>query len=315
MAEYYRPAHDDLQLLASDPYGSRSCLAYAAATAIDYHSLGELRPTGRQVREATDDPTAGPPEHPGLNLGNIDVAWRTLAGEPLQYTYQGTWTQIRARRAEGRYVLMTGRYSAIPILGRCQKAFTGPHGIALSPSDLTPGGRWLIDDPLCSRALGHTEAVLRAYALALNPDGRLQFGWTDAHPPLPEPIIAEDPMIAISIGRASVPAGTSYSRTPGGAGAGSLLATHFTILGTPAGFPDWRALVRRNRQIVYVRAAVLTSLPNWPHGEALQTALMDGRLPLADCAEEVETATAPLIARIDIIKRKAAAFGADVSDD
>lgn len=315
MSDYYRPAHDDEQLLAGDPYGSRSCLAYAAATAMDFHSLGALRPTGRQVREASDDPTASVGGI-GLNLGNIDVAWRKLAGEPLQHTYQGTWAQLRARREEDRYVLMTGRYGALPILSRCQKDFTGPHGIALSPSN-QEGGRWIVDDPLCTRSLGHAEATLRAYALALHPDGLLQFGWTDAHPPIPVPAppLEEDSMIALSIARWTVPAGTQFAERPGGPLVGTLAASRFTTIGTPAGWPGWRALVRHNRQVVYVPLGALTSLPNWPHGEALQTALMDGRLPAADCADEVATATAPLIARIDIIKSKAAAFGADVSDD
>lgn len=314
MTDYYRPAHDDEQLLAGDPYGSRSCLAYSAATALDFHSLGELRPTGRQVREASDDPAASIGGI-GLNLGNIDVAWRKLAGEALQYTYRGTWAQLKARRAEGRYILMTGRYSAFPVLGRCQKDFTGPHGIALSPSS-QEGGRWIVDDPLCTRSLGHAEATLRDYALALHPDGLLQFGWTDAHPPLPAPPpTVEDPMIALSIARWSVPAGTQFAAVPGGPLVGTLSAHRFTTIGTPKGHPDWRALVRYNRQIVYVPLSVLTPLPNWPHGAAIMDALMDGKVPAADCADEIETATAPLIARLEIIKAKAAAFGADVSDD
>ena len=122
-------------------------------------------------------------------------------------------------------------------------------------------------------------------------------------------------MIAISIGRATVPAGTAFASKPGGPNAGTLLGTRFTILGTPAGCPDWRALVRTNRQLVYVPAAVLTSVGGWANGEAIQTALLDGAVPAADCSQEIETATAGLIARIDIIKAKAAAFGADVSDD
>ena len=284
MTVHYRPAHDDEQLLANDIYGSRSCLAYAAATAIDYHSLGELRPTGRQVREASDDPTASIGGI-GLNLGNIDVAWRKLVGEALGFTYSGTWAVLRTRRAEGRYLLLLGRYSAFPLAERCQKDFVGPHGIAISPDSLADG-RWIMDDPLCDTAKARSEATLRAYATALHSDGLLQYGWTDAPPPLPEPIIAEDAMIAISIGRATVPAGTAFTSTPGGPQAGTLLGSRFTILGSPAGFPDWRALVRTNRQVVYVPASVLTPVTGWPHGEAIQTALLEGAVPQGDCAAE-----------------------------
>lgn len=316
MTDYYRPAHDDQQLLAGDPYGARSCLAYAAATALDYDSLGELRPTGREVREATDDPTAGPPEAPGLNLGNIDVAWRAITGQPLPHTYAGTWAQLRARRAEGRYLLVAGRYGAFAPEYRCQRDFTGPHGIAISPSVIADG-RWIIDDPLCDTAKARTEDQLRAYMLALTPDGRLQFGWTEAHPPLqpPAPPLPEETMIALSLARWTVPEGTRYAARPGGPLVGTLAARRFTTLGIPDGHPDWRALVRHNRQLVYVPLASLTPLPGWTEGEALGQALMAGHLPALDCTDEVETATAPLIARIDIIKAKAAAFGADVSDD
>lgn len=162
MGFIYKPAHQYQLKPGSAPTGGVDCTAYATAVAIDRATLGGTLVTGKQVRQASDEPRPDP-DSPGLNLPQvIQVAakWHV----ELFDRRGAPWSAVMEALREGRGVVLQGDGAAF--LGTpfvCQPGFRGGHAIFLN--HVTGDGDLYENDPLCRKPNANlTEAVARDYA-------------------------------------------------------------------------------------------------------------------------------------------------------
>lgn len=184
MSFIYKPRHQYQLRPGSAPTGGYDCTAYAAAMAIDRHTMGGVRVTGRQVRLASNEPTPDP-DSPGLNIPQIIQVAATWHVELIDRR-GAPWSAVLTALREGRGVILQG--DAEEFLGTpfvCQTGFRGDHAIYLNHE--TGDGDLYHMDPLCRRPNANMEPVIaRRYAekLARNAGtpGRLFFATTRITP-------------------------------------------------------------------------------------------------------------------------------------
>lgn len=155
--------------------GWSSCTAFSAAMAGDFHTLGQKRPTGGQVRTRTGD-TVG-----GLNLSQVDEALYEGWNINLDTVYRLSWDAFAKKINEGRGAVLQGYYT--PIADSrfdAGRGFRGNHAMFVAPA-------WVGMDPLADgRASGvykyhgeaYPQALLRSFAgkLVLGPKTALGDG-------------------------------------------------------------------------------------------------------------------------------------------
>ena len=119
------------------------------------------------------------PALPGWSLQDLDLAMARL-GVPFAVG-QGGWAGVRAARAKGQYVVLQGDSDQFGN-ATCSGAYDGNHAIGVHPAN--DGMRWRINDPICPAARWEDEAVLKRYAVKLDPD--ILFGVFTT--PVPRPV-------------------------------------------------------------------------------------------------------------------------------
>lgn len=222
-------------------YGWSSCAAFVGAMAHDYATCGNPHVTGRQVRNATNEPIPDPLS-PGLTVTQVANALAKL-GVSVTTFARFSWGTVEELIAAGHYVSLCGGYAVIrPTRFTGDPNFYGNHQIGVPPG-------WEAQDPLCDgRRVGiyqyHHEPypidLLRRFAGAFRitynrpvgpsytlpiGDGWAQGFYTTSHPtptPVPPPVIGGDMAIAAAgIGLNSgyvvpLPAGQPFYDAPNG---------------------------------------------------------------------------------------------------
>ena len=169
MATVYRPRHQK-QINSYDPYGKYNCTAYAAAVAVDRHTVGGIIVTGEAIRGASSEPLPQP-RSPGLNLAQATSAAFRLTRAVL--TVRRTSFDTMTVYLKNRGVILQGDYDQMAQWS-CQTSFTGNHAVYLNNlntgdvviGDVTygPGKCALTYDPLCASYKWEPLTVLRKYA-------------------------------------------------------------------------------------------------------------------------------------------------------
>lgn len=147
--------------------GWSSCTAFAAAMAIDFDTLGAIRPTGGQVRNLTHD-TIG-----GLNLAQVDRAALEGWGVNLSTVYRLPWADYVKRRNAGCAAILQGGYAPIADSPYdAGRGFRGNHAVLDTPT------RQVLDPLADGRAAGVYQYNAQPYPDALLRDfaGRLDLG-------------------------------------------------------------------------------------------------------------------------------------------
>ena len=131
MGFIYKPAHQYQLKPGSAPTGGFDCTAYATAMAIDRASMGGVRVTGKQVRQASSEPIPDP-DSPGLNLPQV-IAVAAKWHVELFDRRGAPWSAVIEALSEGRGVILQG--DADQFIGTnvvCQQGFRGDHAIYLN---------------------------------------------------------------------------------------------------------------------------------------------------------------------------------------
>lgn len=176
----YKPKFQD-QINTTDPLGPSNCTCYSGAMAGEYDSCGTKHPTGKRVRELTND-TVG-----GTTLLQVDAALQrgwNINLDTLIGSSKLSWDQFVAKINAGHGAILQGSYVAIHDTKYSgDPNFKGNHAMYIPPG-------WAAMDPLCDgRRDGiykyHGEAypkdLLKNFAglLELDPKkhNRLGIGW------------------------------------------------------------------------------------------------------------------------------------------
>jgi len=167
---------------------------------------GSVDKNGGQVRALVKITEEQNPTSPGWTLKDADLAASRL-GINFNYTTSGTWSQLQARRAEGRMIVLQGDSDVFT--SGCSSAFDGNHCIVIHPNS-NDVGDWLTGDPICLGWRWEDETTLRRYAEKFG-GGTVLFGYTDIVPLA----INEEADVAVVItitpqtGRFTIPANQS----------------------------------------------------------------------------------------------------------
>lgn len=92
--------------------GPYDCTAWAEAYAIEYHTLGQRKTTGRKVRLLSNEPIPDK-DSPGLNLAQVDAVGTDHFGTNLDVRYAYDFDEWYDRQAEGQGSQLQGYYAAI----------------------------------------------------------------------------------------------------------------------------------------------------------------------------------------------------------
>lgn len=152
------------QLQHGDPYGGSSCTAYAAAAVIAWDSAGIQRPSGADVRRATDEPIPRP-GNPGLTLDQVSAA-ASRWGVRLDVHRRMPWGELADALRAGHAAVLQLSYEPLRASSFAgSRTFGGGHAIAVFP------GWWVIDPLADGRAAGiyrgpgvYPESLLRTAA-------------------------------------------------------------------------------------------------------------------------------------------------------
>jgi hypothetical protein len=142
----------------------------AGAMALSYHGLGRDQPWAGDLRHAPGQPD----QSGGTDLWDVAQSWEYY-GEDLEIRSGAGWAGVRADRAEGRALILTGEGN---VPGAA--TFDGGHAIAVYPEP-RENGDWLMADPLSTGPEWVSESALRQWAERL--DSGINYARTAAHPP------------------------------------------------------------------------------------------------------------------------------------
>lgn len=127
------------------PLASSNCLMAAAATGLDYHTLGDKTSTGAKMREFSGD-TSG-----GTNTDEIVRAWDRGYHEEAHDRDGHTFDKVLDDLWDGRLVMLQVWHRTVG--GPCLSGDgTYGHGLAVAPEQrLDEDGHreWLVSDPWC----------------------------------------------------------------------------------------------------------------------------------------------------------------------
>jgi hypothetical protein len=122
-----------------------NCLMGAAATGLDFHTLGGKRSTAGQMRDYSGD-TSG-----GTNTDEITRAWDRGYSETARDRDGDPWDQVLDALWGGRLVMLQVWHATVG--GPCLSGSGAyGHGLAVAPEQrLDDGGsrQWLVSDPWC----------------------------------------------------------------------------------------------------------------------------------------------------------------------
>lgn len=158
MAKLYRAEHKT-QKNPNDPYGNYSCMAYAAAMAVEFATLGGVQIGGKGLRGLTNEAVPDPGSE-GLTIRQIIEAAGDLHVDLFDRTGK-PWSGVMAALQDNRGIVLIGdrdQFKAVP----CSSSFRGSHAVYIQLKKPEQGIR--VSDPLCSGSHEVSPAILRDYA-------------------------------------------------------------------------------------------------------------------------------------------------------
>ena len=146
MARYFRPIPLSQRNDPTEPHlrhANSNCTMACAANAVRYATLGLKRPRAGDMRHRQSDQD-GPT--------GLDDAKQAANTYGVTLTLSAGWAAIKARRAEGRCLILQG--DSGDLAGSCSEGQDVLHAVFLHPDDPPPdkSGYWLISDPWCNVA-------------------------------------------------------------------------------------------------------------------------------------------------------------------
>lgn len=158
MAKLYRADHKT-QKNPNDPYGRYSCMAYSAAMACEFATLGGVQVGGKYLRSLTNEAIPDPGSE-GLTIRQIIEAADDLRIELVDRTGK-PWSAVMSALQDNRAVVLIGdrdQFKSVP----CASSFRGSHAVYIQLKKPEQGIR--VSDPLCSGSHEVSAAILRDYA-------------------------------------------------------------------------------------------------------------------------------------------------------
>jgi hypothetical protein len=122
---------------------NQNCRMAAIATAIDFHTLGDTRSSGKAMRAAQDDQTGG------TDSGDARQAWQDGYGESLAVGDGGVWADVLEALEAGRMVCLDVWHASVSGAGICHSG-SGAYGHTIAVAPDLAGDSWLVSDPWCS---------------------------------------------------------------------------------------------------------------------------------------------------------------------
>ena len=224
----------------------------AGAMCLAYHTLGTVDVWAGDLRHAPGQPD----QSGGTDLWDVEQAWRHY-GQDLDIRSGAGWAGVRADRADGRALILTGEGAPTPGAA----TFDGGHAIAVYPEP-DDAGRWLMADPLSTGPEWVTESALRSWAERLTPT--INYARTAAHPPS-EPASGEDMsfnVAPVTTHRDAVVADGAILYRDSGLTERHSVATGETALGFLGSTADAHVLVNAGATNYVHRADVLRIVAN-----------------------------------------------------
>lgn len=157
---------------------SANCTMAAGATALDWHTEGDVAVQGGDLRHRQGDLTGG------TSLYDVLDGWQTY-GQSFEIR-EGPWADVLDTWEWGDGVLLQG-LSEVFTSG-CAATFDGPHCIFVPPDE--SAGDMAVADPLCADYHRESLSTLRAYAEGLW-GGIIQYGIIGG-PMKPTPVAADE---------------------------------------------------------------------------------------------------------------------------
>lgn len=116
-----------------------NCRMAVGATQLDFHTRGEKRSTGAEMRSFQSDQVGG------TDADDLRKAWERGFGEVLVIRNGRYWDALVEDRNKGWFIGLDVWYPLMPV--RCQEGSFG-HTIGIAP-ETNWQGLWLVSDPLC----------------------------------------------------------------------------------------------------------------------------------------------------------------------
>ena len=279
-----------------EEHGWSGCTMTAAALAYAYARGDASGPWGGDFRHHQSDLTGG------TDLVDADEAFHNYGNENLDIRTGNGWADLKAKRAEGRAVVIQGEGN-VP----GTESFDGGHACCIG-LETNSDGKWLWGDPLASGWQWVTESSIRDWAENLS--SGIYFAVTKVAPKN-APSGGHAMSIVYRPERWSIPEGTDFYVSPGGAKIGDFSkAMTVTTLG-PALDPNdsdgidfsYRAVLvttsavdgASSRKIVWIARPAGDPVDNgtaeWDDSMWALAQDTSGRWPCppgADCATQIE---------------------------
>ena len=195
--EWYRPTHkqQDPGIDAAEPtnessdvghdHGWSNCTMASGAMALDFHTLGETRLWGGDLRHSGQPDMSG-----GTDLYDLQIAWAEY-GAALEIRSGQGWDAVRADHSDGRAIVLQGSGN-VP----GSATFDGGHAIVVLP-ETHSDGRWLQADPLCTGPQWVNEYELQEWATDYSIG--IAYARTAAHKPeVPMELSEDDVMFNVA---------------------------------------------------------------------------------------------------------------------
>jgi hypothetical protein len=134
----YRPAA--ITQRDGSEHASSNCRFAAAATGIDFHTLGSIESDGADMRDRSGDPSGG------STSDDAERSWSSY-DQDLRVRDGLTWADAEDDLRDGRLVHIDVWHAAVG--GPCLSGSGGyGHTMAIAPE--RDGSRWLVSDPWCN---------------------------------------------------------------------------------------------------------------------------------------------------------------------
>ncbi len=169
----YQPDHEwQLASIHSSVTRHSGCTWTSGATGADATTGGVKDRSPDYVKALVRPDEETNPHTPGWSLGDLRLAMSRLGVPFDNFSGQG-WPKLVAEHDAGHYIVLQGDSDQFGN-DTCSGAFDGDHAIGIRPVTTSPGGRWLIDDPICPTDRYELPSTLYRYARKL--DSGIRFG-------------------------------------------------------------------------------------------------------------------------------------------
>jgi hypothetical protein len=181
----YQPNHESQYAPGCSPVTrSSGCTWTSGATGADASSGGRKDRTPDYIHSLVKLSEERNPKKPGWSLPDLALAMKRL-GVGFEVRSGQGWAAVTAAHAGGHYIVLQGDSDQFGN-ETCSGKFDGDHCIGIRPVTTSPGGKWLIDDPICPTDRYENPVTLRRYAEKLYVN--VLFGvFTDRVPQMPTP--------------------------------------------------------------------------------------------------------------------------------